>query len=101
MTLLDRHYTEKRDYMRMPVNTPATIMLTDTDNQIDCTCRNLSAAGMLLEVNQEFKPGSSFQVLISTDREGYEPFNAIVKVSRCVNFDTDRFLLGVVIDQMN
>lgn len=100
MTLLERNYTEKRDYIRLPVNTPAKLLLAEEEEGVSCTCRNLSAAGMLLEVDREFEPGTSLSVSISTERDGYEPLSADVTVSRCVSFNDNQYLLGVVIDEM-
>ena len=47
-----RNYDEKRDFIRMKMDTEVTLALDETQN-VTGFCRDLSGTGMLIEVGQE------------------------------------------------
>ena len=53
MTVLDRDYSEKRDFIRMPISTVAFLRFDGESEDKECVCRDLSAIGMLLETTFE------------------------------------------------
>lgn len=81
MSVQDRDYSEKRDFIRMKVNTPAQILIeTDDEPNCDAICNDLSGGGMSITVNKELLLDSEITVTVTSDH-GHSP---ILKARCCV-----------------
>lgn len=100
MTLQERNYSEKRDFIRMPINAAAVIKLPDEPEERRCVCRDLSAAGMLLEISREVALGTRFKITLPSHSNEFQSLEAHVTVTRCVDYHGNRFLIGVQIDEI-
>jgi len=98
-TATSRNYSEKRDFIRMPINAEAVIQLADETEERRCVCHNLSAAGMLLEINRSLPAGTVFMAELPSQTPGFKALTARVSVTRCIEYG-DRFLIGVHIDEL-
>ena len=94
MASIDRSYSEKRDFIRMRVNSPVAIHHAGQDYQ--GFCKDLSGAGMLLETDRAFDIGTEVEVSIEQKCETHLPFNARATVSR-VEDNGDTYLVGLSI----
>ncbi|WP_185231839.1 PilZ domain-containing protein [Teredinibacter franksiae] len=82
MTLANRDYLEKRNFIRMKVDTPIDILLTRDHESLQGICRDLSGGGLLVEVPTALPIGTSAEVSIQSSH-GHSPMlHARVRVSR-------------------
>lgn len=96
--MIDREYTEKRSYMRMNMDAPATVELDGTRKH--CTCRDLSAVGMLLELDEAVALETELHVHVPAFSNQFSPLDANVRVTRVDELDDNRYRLGVEIIEM-
>lgn len=83
MSTNDRDYSEKRDFIRMKVNTPAQI-LTETDNEPNCEaiCNDLSGGGMSITLDKELPLDSEITVTVTSDHSHSPILKARCSVAR-------------------
>ncbi len=99
MGMLDRNYSEKRDYIRMQINSPAQVLLAENEDSqpLDGTCHDLSGGGMLLSVKQPLQPGQDLVVTIMSSH-GHNPMlKALCQVARSESGPKDSYVLGLEI----
>ena len=101
MILSERSYDEKRNFIRMKVDTMVTFTRADGKERYEGRCRNLSGAGMLLETQKKLEIGERIRVTIPSEDPDFAPLEAIVEVVRVIpQPDLHKFRLGVVIRQI-
>jgi len=84
MNTANRDYHEKRDFIRMKIETPAQVELQDGDKCFQGICRDLSGGGMLVELDTALPVGSEVKVQIAS-AHGHAPMLvAITEVARVV-----------------
>lgn len=97
MGLLDRHYQEKRDFIRMKIDTPAEVTLLEDMTSCKGICHDLSGGGMLLTIDKALEPGSEIMVTVSTTH-GHQPMlSAKCLVARAETGPKGSHLLGLEI----
>lgn len=94
-----RDYDEKRDHIRMKLDTPIQIKL-DTGNYIEGTCLDLSVNGMQLELDRAIEKGESIEALIRTGMGGIPDLLSKATVVRTRQVDSNRYLHGLQIESM-
>lgn len=110
MTALNRTYEEKRDFIRMKVDTPATLQITSeeqTEYIIQGMCYEISGGGILLGLDQELAIGTKATVMINS-KAGHHPIlNAEIEIKRVAYHShsnaakpTDTFCLGAEITKV-
>ena len=73
-------YEEKRDYIRMRVETPLTLTL---DNRtISCKCVDLSGTGMCIESSETLAVGDEAEAFLPSYLNQFEPLNACIRIKR-------------------
>ena len=88
MALSNRNYEEKRNYIRMKINTPIELNLVGSSQpSIFGTCKNLSGGGMLIEAPMVLPIGAELSVSINSSHCQGAMLKAIAKVNR---IDTSR-----------
>ena len=93
-----KDYSEKRDFHRMQVN--SEIDITDSQgNNFKGVCRDLSATGMQLYVEQEVAVGEELQTLLKPSSDQFPPLETVCEVIRC-EAEGDGFLLGTNISEV-
>lgn len=81
MNLANRSYEEKRNFIRMKVNTPVDIRV-DEVRRVHGTCHNLSGGGMLVSLPESLPLGCQLEVTVSSSH-GHSPMlRALTRVSR-------------------
>lgn len=92
-----RSYTEKRDYLRMTLDTPIRV---DTQGQtLEGLCLNLSGTGLLIALDTPVDLGQVLEINLSS-AHGHNPtFHAVTEV-KWVNPAEKGFLVGLAITQL-
>lgn len=78
MSSNDRHYEEKRDYIRMRVD--ADISLLYAGQIIPAVCIDLSSSGMQVEAPKAFRVGDRLSVRIDSDHPALKGLEAETEV---------------------
>ncbi len=78
MSLNDRSYEEKRDYIRMRVE--ADISLIYAGQVIPAVCIDLSSSGMQVQAPRTFKVGDKLSVRIDSDHAALKGLEAETEV---------------------
>lgn len=95
------NYDEKRNFIRMKVDTMVTFTKIDGKERYEGRCRNLSGAGMLLETKKKLEMGERLRILIPAEGPGYAPLEAMVEVVRVTpEPDLHLYRSGVTIRQI-
>lgn len=81
MTTLARTYHEKRDFMRMQIQTPASLRLED-GRDLQLTCLDLSSTGVQLACSEPLPIGTQGTLHIVSGGETTAPFSANITVCR-------------------
>lgn len=80
MAASDQSYSEKRNFIRMQVNSP--VIITYAEHEYQGLCKDLSGAGMQIETEGNFEIGAELEVTIQQKGDNHLPFNAVVEVTR-------------------
>lgn len=86
MSLDDRNYSEKRDFIRMQLQSKA--ILEHAGQQYPALCLDLSSSGMQLEASVELAVGDRVRVLIPSEHnalKGLEADAEVVRVGESAN----------------
>jgi c-di-GMP-binding flagellar brake protein YcgR len=96
-------HEDKRNFFRMLVNTDAHIQLLDseTGHEVNGTCRDLSATGMAVEVDEMVELNTILRVKIESSNNVVPPLDAVCKVVRVQAENDDNFLVGLEIVELN
>jgi len=98
--LYSRTWDEKRDFIRMKVDTKITLSPDNSDKSIIAFCRDLSGTGMLIEVNKEFDAGETCKTSLPSSNDAFPALDATIKVLRCTQISDDKYYLGTEIVDM-
>lgn len=102
MISMQRQYDEKRNFIRMKVDTRISFTKIDGRERYEARCRNLSGTGMLLETEKKLSMGERLRVTIPSEGPNFEPLDAIVEVVRVDAMPSmHKFMIGVVIRQID
>lgn len=98
MSTTERDYTEKRNFIRMKVDTPVLITTTDgSGTTYTGVCKDLSGAGMLLESSDDIPMGIEIRVSIQS---GKQPFEATATVARVKTTASSSYIYGLKIQEI-
>ncbi|WP_275887267.1 PilZ domain-containing protein [Pseudomonas aeruginosa] len=92
---IEHNYSEKRDFIRMKLDTPVTIRCEGRESV--ALCRDLSASGLLLEAQSELAPGDHLRVSIPSTHETLTGLELEARVVRCERLGPGRQSLGLSI----
>ncbi len=81
MNLANRSYEEKRNFIRMKVDTPVDVKLGQQRNW-EGKCHNLSGGGMLISVPEMLPLGAELEVTVSSHHGHHPMLKALAKVCR-------------------
>lgn len=81
---------EKRDFLRMRVDSPVTMALADKEESMSGICRDLSGGGMLVEVEKALPIGTELEVTLASSYGHAPVLQAAAKVTRIIELpDSD------------
>ncbi len=82
MNSANNNYQEKRNFIRMKVETPVNVLIATGGQSIKGVCKDLSGGGMLIEINTALPVGTETEVEIASEH-GHSPIlKAKTRVSR-------------------
>ncbi len=96
-------HEDKRRFFRMMVNAEARVMVLEEGNSqaFDAVCRDLSATGMSLEMEEPLEVNTLVKVSLASANQAVPPLDAVAKVIRCTAQETQGYLTGVEIVELN
>jgi len=74
-------YEEKRDFIRMRVESPLTLKLPD--KTIECLCVDLSGTGMCIETKEKLNIGDEVDAFLPSYQNQFAPLSAKIRINRC------------------
>lgn len=104
MNSANREFQEKRNYIRMKIDTPADVELINGDVTAKGVCRDLSGGGMLVELDSPLPIGAEVRVRISSGHGHAPMLEALTEVTRVVaqpGEDASPCLLGLEIVEVH
>ncbi|ACR12703.1 PilZ domain-containing protein [Teredinibacter turnerae] len=103
MSLANREYQEKRNFIRMRVDTPIQMVLEADGERFEGKCRDLSGGGLLVELATALPVGTRARISIQSSH-GHSPMlEAIALVNRVeTQLDTTEkpCLIGMEIEEL-
>ncbi|WP_333607312.1 PilZ domain-containing protein [Arsukibacterium sp.] len=92
-----------RHYYRMMVNADVKLMINDPEagRSIDGICRDLSASGMSVEIDEPLEMGTLIKVRLESANSSVPPLDATAKVMRCAQESEDCYQLGLAFMELN
>lgn len=96
-------HNDKRNYYRMMVNAQVQVMINDPQSGrvVNAICRDLSATGMSLEIDEAMEMGTLLYIKMDSANPSIPPLSAHAKVMRCTQEQEDYYQLGVQIIELN
>ena len=83
MSFHDQQYSEKRDFMRMTVETAATLTFGADNHSCDVICRDLSNQGAQVTAGEAVAAGTLITLSIPSPTPGMQGLQAKGEVVRC------------------
>lgn len=94
---------DNRNYFRMMVNASVKLMINhpEVGRAIEGICRDLSASGMAVDVDEPLEMGTLINVRLESPNASVPPLDATAKVMRCSQEHEDSYQLGLAFIEMN
>ena len=94
---------DNRHYFRMMVNADVQLLINDPEagRTLDGICRDLSASGMAVEVDEPLEMGTMLRVRLESANASIPPLDASAKVMRCSQESEDIYQLGLAFMALN
>ncbi|CDZ93942.1 MULTISPECIES: PilZ domain-containing protein [Pseudomonadaceae] len=99
MTQSDRYYSEKRDFIRMQVET--VVSLTHGGQTCSGVCLDLSSTGMQVLADTSLQLGDKVQIHIPSSHSELQGLDATTEVVRVGTHEDGRQTLGLAILAMS
>jgi len=94
---LSNAYEEKRNFIRMRVETPLTLTLDD--RTLTCVCVDLSGTGMCIESEEALQIGDEAVAFLPSYQNKFEPLNACIRINRAMQ-DGNTYTYGAEIIEL-
>lgn len=94
---------DNRHFYRMMVNADVKLMINDPEaaRVIDGICRDLSASGMSVEIDEPLEMGVLVRVRLESPNASVAPLDATAKVMRCSQENEACYQLGLAFIELN
>uniref|UniRef100_A0A486XIK1 PilZ domain-containing protein n=1 Tax=Rheinheimera sp. BAL341 TaxID=1708203 RepID=A0A486XIK1_9GAMM len=85
------------------VNADVKLLINDPEagRTIDGICRDLSATGMSVEIDEPLEMGTLIRVRLDAANASVPPLDASAKVMRCAQESEDVYQLGLAFMELN
>lgn len=100
MSFHDQNYNEKRDFIRMKVQTGATLTLVDSGEQLAVVCHDLSSQGVQLVLDRALPEATRIQLAIPSPTEHLQGLQASGQVMRCIAEANGQYAVGIQFDSL-
>ncbi len=98
--MIDRDYSEKRNFIRMTINTPAEVHVEQEGVITTGICNDLSGSGMLLTVDKELPADSELLVTLQPSTSKGPSLQARCTIARYHQTADKKCLLGLEIQEI-
>lgn len=95
----ERNYSEKRDFIRMQIDTPIT--LVQSGQAMQGICQDLSSTGMQVLAATSLSLGDKLRVQIPSEHAELKGLDALTEVVRVDVLEDGRQSLGLAIQSMS
>ncbi|MDX1590234.1 MAG: PilZ domain-containing protein [Oleiphilaceae bacterium] len=93
-----RDYSEKRDFIRMQVETDIELFVRDGPSPVlKGHCEDLSATGMSVRLSQPLDLGTELETRMASHNPDFPPFETRARVVRCDHLEEGAVSLGLEI----
>ena len=92
-----RQYQEKRHFIRMQIDAPASLRLSSGE-EIDLTCLDLSSCGVQLQSEKPLPLGDSAELCLSSCGGPVAPLSAKITLCRHESISDSEYRTGAVIE---
>ncbi len=100
MHSMNRDYSEKRDFIRMKVDSEVHLSTEGSTHSITGICRDLSGTGMLIEVQEEIAEETVLYSELPSSNPAFPALKTKLLVKRCTPATQEgHFLLGTEIQE--
>ncbi len=100
MGLSGQAYSEKRNFRRMKIDT--IVCVTNQAGQnFEGICKDLSGAGMLIEIDQQFPIGTELNVKIVPTKPSGTAFSTTAEVARVKSHSPGLYTIGLMIREIH
>ncbi|GAA0819675.1 PilZ domain-containing protein [Colwellia asteriadis] len=98
-----KSFNDKRNFYRMMLNREVVVTVIDDEANanIAATCRDLSATGMALEMEQPIELGTHIRIKVDSSGEQIQALDARGKVVRLEEESDNCYLLGIAIEEID
>jgi c-di-GMP-binding flagellar brake protein YcgR len=93
MLVEQRVYDEKRNFIRMKINT--LVQIRSEGKQLVARCKDLSGSGMLILADESLPLGSTVEVCIEPETEKHQAFRASGEIVRVDPVNPAGYILGL------
>ena len=95
--MMKRDYSEKRNFIRMTVNTPVEVNVEHEGVIARGICNDLSASGMLLTVDKALPTDSELLVSLHPESNEEPILQARCTIARSIKVEDTAYILGLEI----
>lgn len=100
MGQLDRDFEEKRNFIRMQMDSAAKLTI-DGSQTLDVTCHDLSASGLSLLASEPVQLETEVSVTIPSPNAQFQAMHSSGKVIRCDKQSEHQYQIGVEISAID
>ncbi len=100
--MLNQAYSEKRNYIRMRVDTTAHVVIEGEAAALEAICRDLSGGGAMIEMDRAIPLGTTLIVTVTSDH-GHAPMLKVAgEVMRTETTENGQHVMGIkVLEVLN
>ena len=97
------NYDDKRNFYRMMLNSDVSVTIIDDEanSNLFATCRDLSATGMAIEMSHPLELNTNVRVSVESSGNTVQPLDVKGKVVRVTEENTDCYLIGINIAEID
>ena len=99
--MLSKDFKEKRDFIRMQINSPITIIYGPQQDKIQAICNDLSGTGMQITTPHKFEIGASARAHIAAAGSHQASLDASIRFTRIGEKNGNEITYGVTIESID
>ncbi|AQZ95359.1 PilZ domain-containing protein [Halopseudomonas phragmitis] len=100
MSFHDQHYSEKRDFIRMQIESEGQLTLTDSGESFHVHCQDLSSQGAQVILPRAVAEGVAVRFSLASPTPGLPGLEALGRVVRCSADEAQGFRVGIQFDSV-
>ena len=101
MSFHDQQYSEKRDFMRMKMETTATLTVIAENLTYSVRCHDLSNQGAQVQCSESVAESAAVELNIPSPTPGMKGLQAKGQVVRCDAIDGGHYAIGIQFDTLD